>query len=402
VKQETHSAKEDTHSSEEEMLAHEQEVAGAVHAAIKAEDMRAAELLRIPSLDRERPARKSLLVGEVVVRGALWTFSAACVAFYVVLATWAYAQVEVPELLGLSEEEALTALADRGLQGSVAGLRSSDAPEGEVIEQIPDYGKVLEHDDVVGLILSSGQDGFEIPDVIGKEQAVALAQLERLGLQVAVEYLQVDAEAGTVLLITPIAGTRVRDTGDEHQARVTLYVAAPIVSAGLVDYQLNGLRVVIEPHYTSTVAGDVSFDVARRLSSLFEAANAETSITRTFRESQTEQEEFDARAAQFDPQLHIVLSIRSEGPSGIIVRSAEEDEASTARAIYERMQENHLEASIVRSDVFGQAGAHNSIEIVLGNTSDVEDVGNFTETLWRDHVARAIYMASAPQFSLDR
>ena len=379
----------------------EQEVIRDIHDVIKAEELRATELLRLPPVERKRPTRNRLFTGETITRNVLWVLSCVCVAVYIAVAAWAYAQVDVPELVGMSEEQALLLLEELGLQGSITGKRSSDAPSGEVIEQSPAARQGLEQGDVVEIVLSSGLDGFEIPDVIGEEQSVARFELERLGLEVVIEQFHVDAPAGTVAVMVPIAGTRIYDTDIEEQSRVTLYVANPIVSAGLIAYDLEGLRVAIEPHYTTTLAGDVTFDVSRRLSSLFEAADAEVRILRRSNERRVEQPEYDVRARQFGPELHIIIRIQDDNSAGITVRSADAEEGSIARMIYERMKDNQLEVTLVRrSEAFGQAGERNSIEIVLGNAASLEDLENFQRGFWRDHVARAIYMASAPRFAL--
>ena len=385
---------------DQEIIWDEQEVVRDIHADIRANKLRAAELLRLPALNRKRPERKRLFAGEAVVRAVLWTLSTICIAVYIVVAAWAHVQVDAPELVGMPEEQALAALAELGLQGSIVGIRSSDAAVGEVIEQVPASRQRLEQGDVVELILSSGLDGFEIPDVTDKEQSVARFELERLGLEVVIEQFQADVPAGTVVFTRPSAGERIYDTDIEEQSRIILYVATPIVSAGLIPYELEGLRVAIEPHYTTTLAGDVSFDVARRLSSLFEAADAEVRILRRSNERRVEQSEYDVRARQFGPELHIILRIHSENPAGLIVRSTDAEEDSIAGMIYERMKDNQLEVTFVHcSEAFGQAGERNSIEIVLGNAANLDDLENFQRGFWRDHVARAVYMASAPRFA---
>ena len=385
---------------DQDIIQSEREVARGIRDVLKTEELRATELLRLPSVDRKRPERKRLFTGEAVVRVVLWTLSTACVVAYIVVATWAHAQVDVPELVGMPEEQALVVLAELGLQGSIAGVRSSDAAVGEVIEQVPASRQRLEQGDVVELVLSSGLDGFEIPDVTHKEQSVARFELERLGLEVVIEQFQADVPAGTVVLTRPSAGERIYDTNIEGQSRIVLYVATPIMSAGLIPYELEGLRVAIEPHYTTTLAGDVSFDVARRLSSLFEAADAEVRILRRSNERRIEQSEYDVRAMQFGPELHIILRIHSENPAGLIVRAADAEEGSIAKMIYERMKDNQLEVTLVRrSETFGQAGERNSIEIVLGNAANLDDLESFQRGFWRDHVARAVYMASAPRFA---
>jgi len=371
-------------------------------AAQKVESMRAAALLRVPSLERERPTRRRLIGVEATIRGFLWMLSLACVIFYLGMASWDYSHVEVPELQGLSTEQAVQRLEEKDLIADITIYRSSPYPEGEIIGQTPSLGERVQRDSVVELVVSTGLDGFEIPNLIGQDQDTALRTLERLGLQVRVEQLQTEEPAGTVLLTAPPSGTRILDTSDPDEAHITLYVATHVLSAGLVDFRLTGLQVAIEPRYTLTPAGDISFDVARRLSSLFEAADADVSITRSSREHVLEQDELDSRAARLAPQLHIILTVRDTGPSGVIVRSADDSEDSTGRLIYQRLLDNQIDASFVQSETFGMAGISNSVEVVLGNTSHAEDVNRFTETFWRDHVARAIYMAASPQFSLER
>jgi len=355
----------------------------------------------VPALDRKRPERRRLISAEIAARASLWTLSAAIVVSYLIVATWAYARVDVPEVTELAESEASVLLTENGLELGAITLQISDIPEGEVIGQSPAPGKIAQRGDSVDLLVSAGLGGFSLPNVIAEDIVDARTKLERLGLNVTVEYMQSEAPAGSVLLTVPPSGTRFYESDDLESTRIIMYVATPIISAGLVDYQLDGLRVAIEPHFTSTAAGDVSFDVARRLSSLFEAAEADVTITRTSTERDVDEDEYRARAARTSPELHIILTVREEGPSGIIVRSALQDEESTARAIYERMIDNQLSAHIVRANLAGQAGERNTIEIVLGSTASAADIENFDSGFWRDHVARAIYMAASPQFSLD-
>jgi len=379
-----------------------QEQSESAKAAQKAENMRPAALLRIPALERERPARERLVGIEAAIRGLLWTLALACVLFYLGVASWDYSYVAVPRLQGRTAEQALQILSEQGLSGDIANYRSSSSPEGEIIGQTPPQGARIQRDSTVELTVSTGVDGFEIPNLIGQDQETAQRTLERLGLHVVVQQLQTEEPAGTVLLTAPPSGTRVFDTTNPYEAQITMYVSTQVLSAGLVDFQLSGLQVAIEPRYTLTAAGDLSFDVARRLSSLFEAAGADTNITRTSREHELDQNELDSRAARLAPQLHIVLSIRNSGSTGVVVRSADDSSDSAGILIYQRLLDAQIDASFEQSETFGMAGVSNSIEIVLGNMSNAEDVNRFSETFWRDHIARAIYMAASPQFSLER
>jgi len=372
--------------------------------SVPAHELSSATLLRLPSIERERPVRTRLFSTEALIRYMLWTLSLVCVVFYFSLVSWASEQVNVPDVTGLSQSEATAALADAGLWGTVEGVRISEYPEGEVIEQIPSQGERISRGDIVELILSSGIDGVEIPVLIGEDQFEARSELERMGLRTLIILLPSPEPEGTVLLVTPPSGSRIRDAYADD-VTVTLYVASRIASVGLQEFQLNGLKVAIEPRYTTTRAGDVSFDVARRLSSLFEASSAEVDILRDSRERDLEPSEFERRAALAEPELHIILTVSdSASDSGITVRSAMQDDRSTGYLVYGRMLDNQMNVAFQSVSPFGQAGSRNTVEIVLGSSADLADVEYFETSLWRDHVARAIYMAASPQFdlSLDR
>ena len=371
-----------------------------VSSADEARALGVANLLRVPALDRDRPQRKVLLPIETALRFALWSFSVIFVLIYAGVVSWASAQVELPDLMGMQQSEALEVLDDLGLRGAVAGQRANSAPEGQVIQQIPVAGTTLAHNDSVSFYLSAGLGGFEVPDLIGYDLTATRLDLQRKGIFVVVEGLQSEELPGTILLTTPPAGTTIYDTSNHETGALTLYVATPVMAAGLQEFELTGLNVVIEPRYTTTPSGDITFDVARRLSSLFEASDANVTITRGFTEREVTREEYAERAARENPELHIILTVRNEGAAGITIRTSDTDENASGPLIYERMQANQLEPRLIVAESFGQATNRHNVEVVLGVTYDVNDLENFTENFWRDHVARAIYMGAAPTFDL--
>ena len=97
------------------------------------------------------------------------------------------APVEVPDLSGQAEADALAALAELGLEGSVADRRFDDgAPQGTVLTVEPSQGTTLRRGDDVALVVSDGPQPVDVPDVTGQREGEAVARLERLGLQVDV------------------------------------------------------------------------------------------------------------------------------------------------------------------------------------------------------------------------
>ncbi len=121
--------------------------------------------------------------------------------------------IEVPQVVGAPEGDARRQLEDLGLTPQVVGSSYHDeVPAGHVLTQSvgPDDSPLF-RGDVVELTVSDGPEPFELPNVREFPEAEAVAQLEGLGLNVEVRY--VDAlfgiGAGRVGQQSPSAGTEV-------------------------------------------------------------------------------------------------------------------------------------------------------------------------------------------------
>ncbi|MCL2605915.1 MAG: hypothetical protein FWD93_01360, partial [Coriobacteriia bacterium] len=168
----------------------------------------------------------------------------------------------------------------------------------------------------------------------------------------------------------------------------------------LVDYRLNSLRVVIEPQYTTTVHGDISFDVARRLASLFEAADAEVTVMRSSTEREIDIETYETRIFEARPELHIILSIGvTLDQSGITVRAPSADPETTGAMVFDGLEDAMSDVNFEVATFFGYADDDKTVEVILGSVSNVADLSHFAETFWRDRIARSIYMSSGAQFA---
>ncbi|WP_293783366.1 PASTA domain-containing protein, partial [uncultured Aeromicrobium sp.] len=132
--------------------------------------------------------------------------------------------VDVPTgLQGLDEQSAQRALEQAGLTvGDVTSEPSNDIPQDRVIRTDPAEGTSVEEGTPVDLVLSSGPEQVQIPDVSDYmlEQARSLLEGERYGLVVQVEEADSDQPAGRVLNTNPPAGTSV-----ERGSTVTLIVS---------------------------------------------------------------------------------------------------------------------------------------------------------------------------------
>ena len=91
-------------------------------------------------------------------------------------------EVDVPDVVGLTEREAVAEVEDLGLVAEV-DKRPSDEPRGDVFDQDPDPGATLEEGDAVTLFVSSGPKKITVPNLTGSTPKEAKAELEELDLE---------------------------------------------------------------------------------------------------------------------------------------------------------------------------------------------------------------------------
>jgi beta-lactam-binding protein with PASTA domain len=127
--------------------------------------------------------------------------------------------VEVPDLVGRTEEEAGALVTGAGLALRVTEEFSDTVPRGSVISQAPKAGTIVRKGDTVSIVLSKGPRTFAMPNVVGMSRDEAVARLEGLGL--VVREIQLPSTTGDRVVYTkPKAGTTVQ-SGEE----VRIYLA---------------------------------------------------------------------------------------------------------------------------------------------------------------------------------
>ena len=123
--------------------------------------------------------------------------------------------VQVPELVGLTEAEAVGRLERVGLEYTVrSGVTHHEAPEGAVLSQDPLPGQYARPGAPVYVSLSRGPELHVLPDVAGLSDRQAAIVLERLGYQVSVETIVHTLEAGRAVETRPEAGTELAVPAD--------------------------------------------------------------------------------------------------------------------------------------------------------------------------------------------
>jgi serine/threonine-protein kinase len=130
--------------------------------------------------------------------------------------------VEVPtELVGLTQEEATTALKAAGLKRGPVVPRNSDAPAGQVLSTDPPSGSKVPEGSAVTLFVSNAM--VKVPDVVGKDLATAEGLLQQAGFTVVERPAPVydkRTPENEVVSQTPSGGTFAQ-SGPDHP--VTVY-----------------------------------------------------------------------------------------------------------------------------------------------------------------------------------
>ncbi len=119
--------------------------------------------------------------------------------------------IEVPNVLGLSREDAREKLETRGLRFRLREERYDDTvPAQFVLEQSPTPGTMVAGGTTIEIILSRGSNFVQVPAVLKESVESAVAILDRNGLAAEREFVwSSDAPAGVVVAQDPAAGSAV-------------------------------------------------------------------------------------------------------------------------------------------------------------------------------------------------
>lgn len=121
-------------------------------------------------------------------------------------------EVQVPQLVGRTVNDATQILADQGL-----GLRVDDTrrpnekiPAGRITQQDPPAGVQARQQRTIRVWVSSGPRSTTIPELVGQTERTARIRLEQDGLQVSSisEFRSADYTADSVVAQDPPASTR--------------------------------------------------------------------------------------------------------------------------------------------------------------------------------------------------
>ncbi|MBF6204859.1 Stk1 family PASTA domain-containing Ser/Thr kinase [Nocardia asteroides] len=133
------------------------------------------------------------------------------------------AQVQVPKLTGLTQQQAEQELNSKGLRmnPNVERIPSSTAEKDQVIEQNPSPGSKVDVDWEVVVTIGTGPEAVRVPYVVGQSIDVAQPNIEGNGFKVVIQEVQSSKPKGEVVASSPAGGSNA-----EKGSTVTVQVSA--------------------------------------------------------------------------------------------------------------------------------------------------------------------------------
>ncbi len=119
-------------------------------------------------------------------------------------------QVQVPDLLGMTEQQARAAIGDAGLSvGQPEYVADPDVARDKVIKQDPNRDTFVDPGATVTITVSTGKPMTSVPSVVGQDRAAARTTLENAHLVPVFQEKEADAPRGQVVETDPAAGEQV-------------------------------------------------------------------------------------------------------------------------------------------------------------------------------------------------
>jgi eukaryotic-like serine/threonine-protein kinase len=167
-----------------------------------------------PDVPKDRVATQRPQPGEMADEGSTVT----------IIVSSGPGEASVPGVVGERQPVAERRMEEAGFRTDVRRETSDDVPEGRVISTSPPENSQLEKGRTVVLVVSSGPEQVEVPDVTGRSEDEARSALEAAGLRAeASQEESTEQEPGTVLRQEPGGGARV----DEGSSVAIVVAQAP-------------------------------------------------------------------------------------------------------------------------------------------------------------------------------
>ena len=146
--------------------------------------------------------------------------------------------IEIPDVKGMTVEQAESTLEDKGFEvsGKTKKEARDDVDEGKVIGTDPEIGESLKEGSEISLIVSSGSEKIEIDDYTGEDFDKVKEELEDAGIRVLSDFKDVSAsenvKENTILEQDVEPGTKLGDGDTITFVIPNIYVSYPNFTDG--------------------------------------------------------------------------------------------------------------------------------------------------------------------------
>lgn len=151
--------------------------------------------------------------------------------------------VSVPQLVGVTMEEAKVLASNASVQVTQSGTDRCEQPKGAICSQNPASGGKMDQGDTIQVVVSEGAPKVQVPDVADKAVEDATKTLQEADFNVETKQVESDEDPGTVVSQKPSGGSEA-----EKGSTVTLSVAkqARETVPNVVDQQFDAAKGQLE------------------------------------------------------------------------------------------------------------------------------------------------------------
>jgi len=183
----------------------------------KGDDIEKTRIISQESIEEElnknkskgKKNKKPLIISIVIIL----FLSIIALGYFAVNKYFVTKDVKVPNVVGLSEEDARKIFESNNLIMEIEGTQSSDLPEGTVISTIPEEGTTVKENSVVKVIVSSGPKMVAVPDLKGLDLTYAETLLRKYKLtlgNIEKQYSD-EVQKGFIIDQNPLSGSEVKE-----------------------------------------------------------------------------------------------------------------------------------------------------------------------------------------------
>lgn len=195
--------------------------------------------------DKRKIKNKTLKTAGIVLLILLLLASLSYGTILVLNNIFKASDVVVPNIVGMSFNQASKTLADYNLKIEISDEKYSDKPENTILSQDPSKATTVKSGSTVFVVVSKGKQFLVVPNVINQDYQDAKIQLENAGLKAnIIEQYNDKFPLGFVFDQNPRQGVQV-----EYNTTIDLYVSKGIEPAtvpNLVNMTLDNAKSALE------------------------------------------------------------------------------------------------------------------------------------------------------------